>query len=88
MSRHAFDAQPPETPAYRDWASKLWGVRTALQGLLIDVLTGVTLYLVTVIGDLEWTRVYWLALGLGVARSAVQAVVAYLVRRLLPPRDR
>lgn len=78
--------QPVETPAYKNWASKLWGVRTVLQGLAIDVLTGVTIYLVTVIGDLEWTRVYWIALGLGVGRSAIQAVVAYLVRRLLPPK--
>ena len=78
--------QPIETPAYKSWASNLWGVRTFLQGLTLDVLVGVTLYLVTVIGDLEWTRVYWIALGLGVSRSAIQAVVAYLVRRLVPPK--
>lgn len=88
MARHTLDAQPIETPVYNRWASRLWGVRTVLQGLAIDVLTGVTLYLVTVIGNLEWTRVYWIALGLGVSRSAIQAVVAYLVRRLLPPQQR
>jgi uncharacterized membrane protein YcjF (UPF0283 family) len=81
------DEQPVETPAYNRWASKLWGVRTVIQGLAIDVGVAVTLYLITVIADLEWTRVYWIALGLGVARSAIQAVVAYMARKLLPPRQ-
>lgn len=81
------DTQPVETPSYKDWASRLWGVRTVLQGLLLDVGIGVTLYLLTVIGDLEWTRTYWILLGLGVAKSAIQAVVAYMARRLLPPKQ-
>lgn len=85
---HQLDTQPVETPRYRDWASKLWGVRTILQGLALDVGVGVTLFLLTVIGNLEWTRAYWLILGLGVAKSAVQAVVAYMARRLLPPIQR
>lgn len=80
--------QPVETLAYRDWAAKLWGVRTVIQGLLLDVGVGVTLFLLMVIGNLEWTRTYWVLLGLGVARSAIQAVVAYMARRLLPPRQR
>lgn len=87
MSRHQLDEQPIETQSYKMWASKLWGVRIFVQGLLLDVAVAVTLFLATVIGNLEWTKVYWIALGLGVARSAITAVVAYLVRRLLPPRD-
>lgn len=81
-------AQPVETPAYKSWASRVWGRRTVLQGLLIDVGVGITLYLITVIGNLEWTRTYWIVLGLGVAKSAIQAVVAYMARRLLPPQQR
>ena len=86
MNQHRLDTQPVETPTYNSWASRLWGVRTVVQGLLLDIGVGVTLFLVTVIGDLEWTRTYWVLLGLGVAKSAIQAVVAYMVRRLLPPR--
>jgi vacuolar-type H+-ATPase subunit I/STV1 len=80
--------RPTETVEYKDWASKLWGVRTVLQGLALDVGVGVTLFLLTVIGNLEWTRTYWILLGLGVAKSAIQAVVAYMARRLLPPQQR
>lgn len=79
--------EPVETRGYNRWASKLWGVRTALQGLAIDVAVAVTLVLVAAIGSLEWTKTWWLALGLSVARSAIQAVVAYVARRLLPPKQ-
>ena len=87
MSQHRLSEQPVETATYKDWASKLWGVRTFLMGLGLDVAIGVTLYLVTVIGNLEWTRTYWVVLGLGVARSAIMSAVAYLARRLLPPKQ-
>ena len=86
MSLHRLE-QPVESQTYKNWASKLWGVRTVLQGLALDVLIGITLFLMTVIGDLEWTRAYWLLLGAGVAKSAIQAVVAYMVRKLLPPKQ-
>lgn len=87
MSQHRLSEQPVETTTYKNWASKLWGVRTFFMGLGLDVAVGVTLYLVTVIGQLEWTRTYWVVLGLGVARSAIFAAVAYLARRLLPPKQ-
>lgn len=86
MSQHRLSEPPTETATYRSWASRLWGVRTFLMGLGLDVAIGVTLYLVTVIGQLEWTKTYWVVLGLGVARSAIFAAVAYLARRLLPPK--
>lgn len=87
MSQHRLVEQPPETRTYKNWASRLWGVRTTLMGLAIDVGVAVTLFLVVEIRDLEWTRTYWVALGLGLARSAIQGVVAYLVRRFLPPKQ-
>lgn len=88
MSQHRLiDERPLETTRYNLWASKLWGVRTFLLGLGLDVMIGVTLYLVTVIGQLEWTKAYWIVLGLGVARSAIMSAVAYLARRLLPPKQ-
>ena len=87
MSQHRLNEQPTETATYKNWASNLWGVRTFLLGLGLDVAVGVTLYLTTVIGSLEWTKTYWVVLGLGVARSAILAAVAYLVRRLLPPKQ-
>lgn len=87
MSQHRLVEQPLETATYKTWASNLWGVRTVLMGLAIDVGVAVTLFLVVEIKDLEWTRTYWIALGLGVARSAIQGAVAYMVRRLLPPKQ-
>lgn len=67
----------------RDARSRAW--RSFLWGLLVDVASGVTLVLVTMVGDLQWTRTYWIGLGLAVAKSAVQGVVAYFGRKLLKP---
>lgn len=62
--------------------------RTFAIGLGIDVATAVTLVLATQVGDLEWTKTYWIALGLMLGRSIVQATVAGLVRRLVPSAAR
>lgn len=69
----------PEDPH----APKPLAVRTFLMGLGIDVATACTLVLVTAVGDLRWTREYWIALGLSLGRSVIQAGVAYLARRLV-----
>jgi hypothetical protein len=61
------------------------GVRVFLWGLLVDVSTAIVLILLAAFRDIQWTREYWAALGLMLAKSILQAVVAYLARRLLPP---
>jgi hypothetical protein len=59
--------------------------RSLLWGLAVDVSVAVVLALITNVGGLEWTATYWRALGLMVAKTAVQAAVAYAGRRLIPP---
>jgi len=71
---------------YTAWAARVHGVRGFLIGLALDVSAAGVAYLVTVIGNLEWTSTYWQILGLGLCKSVIQGLVAYLVRRLLPPQ--
>lgn len=62
-------------------------IRSLGQGLLLDVSVAAVLFLVSVIGNLEWTRVYWLMLGLGLAKSVIQAVVTFFARKLITPSN-
>ena len=62
-------------------------IRSLGQGLLLDVSVAAVLFLVSVIGNLEWTRIYWIALGLGLAKSVIQAVVAFFARKLITPSN-
>ncbi len=60
--------------------------RTLLQGLAVDVLAAVGVAATAaVVGGIEWTRAYWIALALAVAKSAVTAVVSYFARLVVPP---
>lgn len=65
--------------------ARIRGVRVFLWGLLVDVSTAVVLILLTAFNNIQWTREYWITLGLMLAKSVLQAIVAYLARRLLPP---
>jgi hypothetical protein len=60
-------------------------LRTVLQGLVLDVSVAVVLVLATSVGDLHWTRAYWLTLGLTLAKTVIQSGVAYAMRKLIPP---
>jgi hypothetical protein len=60
--------------------------RTFVQGFGLDVASGAVVALTAAVaGGIEWTRLYWVALGLAVAKSVVQAAVSYLARKLVPP---
>lgn len=63
------------------------GWRSFGQGLLIDAAVAGVVFLVTVIGSLEWTRTYWVMLGLGLAKSIIQGIVAYFARKLITPSN-
>jgi hypothetical protein len=63
------------------------GWRTFVQGLLLDVAASATVFLVTVISDLEWTRAYWIVVGLGLAKSGTQGIVSYFARKLVKPAN-
>lgn len=60
------------------------GWRTFLQGLAIDVAVGVALVLVTVFNGADgWGDIQWAILGFSLAKSVVQAVAAFVMRRFL-----
>lgn len=86
MGTHDLDvSRVPRTADYERWAARMHGVRMFFIGLLLDVAVAGTVFLATVISELEWTRTYWLALGLGLAKSVIQGAVAYLVRMWIKP---
>lgn len=76
---------PVPAPAPVDARSRAW--RTLAQGLLVDVLAAVVLAVGPELagGHFVWTRAYWLALAGLAGKSVVTAVVAYVMRRVLPP---
>lgn len=63
------------------------GWRTFLQGLAFDVVATGVAFMVTVIGGLEWTRTYWLMVGLGLAKSVIVGVISYLARFFIKPAN-
>lgn len=68
-----------------DASNRAW--RTFLQGLLLDVVVALVLVMSTATSaTIEWTRTYWLALASLGAKSAIQAGVSYLARKLVPPK--
>lgn len=72
----------PETQA----DARTRGFRVLVWGLGTDVAAAIILVLLTTVGDLTWTREYWAALGLSVAKSAIVSGVAYLGRLVLKPK--
>jgi hypothetical protein len=58
---------------------------TLAQGLLLDVGAAVAAVAATGLADVHWTRAWWVALGLLVAKTALRAAVSYAARRLVPP---
>lgn len=62
--------------------------RTLIQGLTVDVVAAVCVALAAaVVGGIEWTQAYWIALALAVGKSAVTAIVSYLARKVVPPAN-
>ena len=61
-------------------------LRSFIQGFALDILVAVVLVLATAFGAIEWTPMYWKALGLTLAKSVLQAAVSYLMRMVVIPR--
>lgn len=78
------------TPAELDQRSradaKLRAIRAFTWGLLLDITVAVVLILGVAFTAIEWTKEYWIGLGLSLAKSVLQAVVTYIARRVLPPK--
>jgi hypothetical protein len=62
-------------------------LRTLVQGFAVDIAIATVLVLVTAFDDIEWTPKYWIALGLTVAKSVLQAGAAYWMRTLVKPAE-
>jgi len=59
-------------------------LRTAMVGLAIDVLVGATLAVTSAFATANgWSDFQWALLGFSVAKSAVQAVGSFIMRRFL-----
>ena len=71
-----------------DARNRAW--RTFLQGLLVDGGVAVVLAVGPSLSgaDFAFTKVYWAAIGVLVAKTAVQAAVSYVARRTMPPPAR
>lgn len=61
-------------------------VRTFVIGLGIDVGTAVAAMLVVSLGDVVWTKAYWVALGALVGKTVVASAVSYFARKFAPPQ--
>jgi hypothetical protein len=81
MADHASE----ETVAVRADATER-SLRSFIQGFLLDIVVAVTLVLATAFGAIEWTPLYWKALGLTLAKSVLQAAVSYVMRVVVAPR--
>ena len=75
----------PRQSTQRDALVRGW--RTFLQGLVFDVAATAVAFLVTIIGDLTWTTSYWAALGLGLAKTVIVGIIAYLARFFIKPSN-
>lgn len=72
------------TPLVADAQNRAW--RTLLQGLAIDVAVGVALAVTAFLATAnDWGDMEWALLGFSVAKSAAQAIAAYVMRRWLDP---
>jgi hypothetical protein len=87
VSHYITESTDTFTQRYVERDARVRGWRSFVQGLLIDVTVAATVFLLTVISDLEWTRVYWIMVGLGLAKSVVQGIVSYLARKLVKPAN-
>lgn len=84
----AYGVPPPsslELAINRD--ARVRAIRSFMWGLLLDVSAFVVTVLVTAFTSIEWTREYWLALAALLAKTILQASVAYAARKLLPPSN-
>jgi hypothetical protein len=66
-----------------DAKNRAW--RTLLQGLLIDVAAALVLVLTPALTTVEWTPAFWAGVGALAAKSVIQAVVAFVARKVMPP---
>ena len=64
-------------------------VRTLIQGLLIDITTALALSVGPLLlsEDFAFTATYWTIVGTFAAKSLIQAVVSFFMRKLVSPKS-
>lgn len=67
-----------------DAMDRAW--RTFKSGIGIDIAVGLALTLGTLLLDLQWTKAYWALVGTLAAKSVIQSVVSYILRRKSAPK--
>lgn len=70
-----------------DARNRAW--RTLVQGLGIDLAVALLLAIgPSLVGnDFAWSTGYWRTLGLLAAKTAIQTLVSYAARKLVPPPE-
>lgn len=74
---------PAPLPANRDAWNR--AIRTFIQGLWVDVSAALAIAIVTGLTDVRWTKEFWVAFGLALAKTVAVAATSYVYRRLRPP---
>lgn len=75
---------PAPADASTDAKNRAW--RTFLQGLLLDVVTTVAVAVAAQLSDIRWTKEYWVGVAVLAGKSVVMAVIAYIMRKVAPPK--
>jgi hypothetical protein len=78
---------PPSLQRAINRDARVRAVRSLMAGLALDVAVAIVLVLATAFTAIEWTRAYWITLGLTLAKSVLQAIVAFFLRKLVPPSN-
>ena len=79
-------ALPIPAPSTLPADAKNRALRVFLQGLAVDLMVALTTVLTTFLGDAHsWGTIQWSVLGLTLAKTAIQTVVAYVTRRYIDP---
>jgi hypothetical protein len=84
-SEEAIMTNPLPTPLPKKQDAINRAVRTFIAGLWVDVATAVVGALVLMLGDVHWTKAWWVALGILLLKTAGTAAVSYVRRFLSPP---
>lgn len=69
---------------HADALDRAW--RTFKTGIGLDIALGLALTLGTMLTDLRWTKEYWALIGTLAAKSVVQSIVSYILRKRSTPK--
>lgn len=87
MNQSYITIPPPALRRAVNRDARIRAVRSFMAGLALDVCVAVVLVLATAFTTIEWTKTYWIALGLTLAKSVLQGIVAFFLRKLVPPSN-